>query len=101
MPTIETFPSTNILNQAERELGAFLQAAKTLVGPEGLSHARDLWIETLKDPGCPGAEPPRFFRSVTIRTISQLAESSKGSLALRMNSIDPPLNICAQVGTAY
>jgi hypothetical protein len=95
MTTVEVLPSPSILAQAERELGAFLQAITNLVGPDGLSHVRDLWIETLRDADCPGAELTAFFRSVTIRTISQLAERSENWNQSWMKTLDSSLNICA------
>jgi hypothetical protein len=95
MPTVEALPSASILNQAERELGAFLRAVTPLVGGEGLERARDLWIETLRDADCPAAESTRFFRSVTIHTISQLAGNSEDSIPTAMKTIDSRLNMCA------
>jgi hypothetical protein len=76
MLAAEPAPSAGILNHAERELGAFLEAVVPVVGPEGISHARDLWIETLRDADCSiGEELTGFFRSVTIHTVSQLAKN--------------------------
>jgi hypothetical protein len=94
MPKAQVLPSPSILNQAERELGAFLQAATNLVGPNGLSHARDLWIETLRNIDCPGTESTGFFRSVTIRTISQLAEDSANWAPSGMKTLASPHDIC-------
>ena len=99
MPKVEVPPSPSILTQAERELGAFLRAVTNLVGPEGLSHARDLWIETLRDADCPATESTSFFRSVTIHTISQLVKSSQGRTppginTPGINAFDFSLNIC-------
>ncbi len=94
MPKVEVLPSSSILNQAERELGAFLQAATNLVGPNGLSHARDLWLETLRDIDCPGSELTGFFRSVTIRTISQLAEDPANWAPSGIKAPASPFDIC-------
>ena len=95
MPTAEVLPSASILNQAERELGAFLQAVTNLVGTENLSHARDLWMEMLRDGDCPGEELTAFFRNVTIRTISQLAKPSEDRVPPGMKTLNLSLNICA------
>lgn len=58
---------------AERELGAFVQAVSRLHGSALERTAADQWMETLTNTPCNGAEPSAFFRRVSVLAAARLA----------------------------
>jgi hypothetical protein len=64
------------LTLGERELAAFLDATVDLLGTEGRSLAADTWLRTMKSSIWPDDNLPNFFRSVSIRAISEIVVAS-------------------------
>lgn len=95
MHPTEALPLSNILNNAERELSAFLLAAADLVDLDSIPQAGDLWISAMEDAGCPGANLEKFFRTITIRAVAQLTKNHNSSPQLRIQNTDPTVNVYA------
>jgi hypothetical protein len=58
---------------AERELGAFMTAVRTLFGPTEASRAAEDWIELAEHTEAPSADRHTNWRRVTIAAASRLA----------------------------
>ena len=67
--------TAQVAKAAERELGAFLEAARESFGAHRVKRAADLWIEGLENADCVDAEI--CFRNITIRAASLLAAEGK------------------------
>jgi hypothetical protein len=72
MPRVDDVLSVTVINQAERELAAFLRATTYVVGRGSTSQAGDIWIHAmeLRDWHC--ENPEKFFRGVTVRAAAQV-----------------------------
>jgi len=72
MPTVDDVLSVNVINQAERELAAFLRATTNVVGQGSTSQAGDIWIRALESRDWHCESPEKFFRGVTVRAAAQI-----------------------------
>jgi hypothetical protein len=82
----ECIPSTNhggaiavacqsLLREAERELGAFLNAVASTFGYQAAKHAAEQWVEILESDVAFIHNPAPSFRNITIQTATCLASS--------------------------
>jgi hypothetical protein len=61
---------------AECEMSAFLESATEVLGPYDLRLAANAWLRTMESLSWPRDHHQKFFRSVTIQTISMLVTTS-------------------------
>jgi hypothetical protein len=62
----------NIAGKAEREMVAFLHATSEVFGEDGSPQAGETWVRTMESLDWPTENHERFFRRVSVLTISQL-----------------------------
>lgn len=93
MSIANVLPLVSILNEAERELAAFLCAATSVVGLSGLPRASDFWIHVMEGLDWPDENFEKFFRGVTIRAVAQLLEDSTAGFSHMENARDFRANV--------
>jgi hypothetical protein len=62
----------NIVGQAKREMTAFLHATSEVFGGDGSPQAGETWLRTMESLDWPSENHEKFFRRVSVLTISQL-----------------------------
>jgi hypothetical protein len=66
------FSLTQMMNTAERELGAFLLAISEIAGAVSMKEAGTLWIRTLETADQIDDNPQAVFRQTTIKALAEL-----------------------------
>jgi hypothetical protein len=67
--------------QAECEMGAFLEAAAEVLGLDDRWLAADAWLDAMESLRWSADDHQKFFRSVSVRAISQIAALSSPATA--------------------
>ena len=88
MAKICTASPGNILNTAERELGAFLLAVENRADLGDSTRVAEIWIQAFESQNWPDNNFDAFFRKVTIRAACDLARDARTTKETRfMNEL--------------
>jgi len=71
MPEINDMHSYEVVDQAARELAAFLWATSDVVGHGSFLRASDIWINTMESFIWPDGNFEKFFRNITVQATAQ------------------------------
>ena len=76
MSNCDAVNSLNLLSQAECEIAAFLKAITEVPGASDRRLVVEAWFESLESLSWPDNDLQKFFRTVSIRAISQIVAGS-------------------------